>query len=47
VQTLSGKELCILWHNTYLTDEKGNVTGVVSSGEEVTDKKRPNAVCDS
>lgn len=32
----SGKEHLIAWHNTYLLDDDGNVTGTLSSGEDIT-----------
>lgn len=36
----SGEERIIAWHNTVLTDEQGNRTGTLSSGEDVTERKR-------
>ncbi|MCX8126473.1 MAG: PAS domain S-box protein, partial [Dehalococcoidia bacterium] len=38
--TSSGEERMILWHNTLLTDEYGRPTGVLSSGEDVTERRR-------
>ena len=35
-----GKESLILWHNTILRDSDGNIIGVLSAGEDVTEKKR-------
>jgi|GEM_PF-1499648 len=32
----SGKEYLIAWHNNYLTDGKGNITGTLSAGEDIT-----------
>jgi PAS domain S-box-containing protein len=40
VRTFSGRELDILWHNTFLTDKDGEVIAMVSSGEDVTEKRR-------
>ncbi len=39
VLTKSGDERIIAWHNTILTDEAGNITHTLSSGEDVTDRK--------
>lgn len=33
-------ERIIAWHNTVLTDETGAVVGTLSSGEDITDRKR-------
>ncbi len=35
----SGEERIIAWHNTTLTDEKGNIIGTLSSGEDITKRK--------
>jgi two-component system cell cycle sensor histidine kinase/response regulator CckA len=40
VLTKSGEERVIAWHNTILQDEYGNVTGTLSSGEDVTQRKQ-------
>jgi PAS domain S-box-containing protein len=40
VLTKSGEERFIAWHNTVLRDELGNISGVLSSGEDITDIKR-------
>ncbi|HIE41131.1 MAG TPA: PAS domain-containing sensor histidine kinase, partial [Candidatus Aenigmarchaeota archaeon] len=40
VLTKSGKERLIAWHNTILKDESGKVTGHLSSGEDITEKKK-------
>jgi len=40
VRTLTGTEKTIAWHNTVLTDENGTIIGTLSSGEDVTDRKR-------
>jgi PAS domain S-box-containing protein len=34
-----GQERIIAWHNTVLRDEYGNITGTLSSGEDITEKK--------
>ncbi len=34
-----GKEKIIAWHNTILTDASGNITGVLSSGQDITAKR--------
>ena len=36
--TNNGKERIISWHNTILTDDIGNITGIFSSGEDITDQ---------
>ncbi|MGD8792249.1 MAG: PQQ-binding-like beta-propeller repeat protein [Anaerolineae bacterium] len=33
------EERMIAWHNTVLTDETGNITGTLSSGEDITERK--------
>ncbi len=40
VLTKSGKERMIAWHNTIISDEKGNIVGTLSSGEDITDRKK-------
>ncbi len=39
VLTKSGEERIIAWHNSTLTDEKGQVIGTLSSGEDITKRK--------
>jgi PAS domain S-box-containing protein len=36
----SGEERIIAWHNTTLRDEKGNIIGTLSSGEDITLRKQ-------
>ena len=36
----SGEERIIGWHNTVLWDEKGSIIGTLSSGEDITERKR-------
>jgi PAS domain S-box-containing protein len=40
VLTKSGEERIIAWHNTILKDEYGNITGTLSSGEDITQRKQ-------
>lgn len=40
VLTKSGEERIISWHNTTLTDEDGKIIGTLSSGEDITQRKR-------
>ena len=36
----SGEERIIAWHNTLIKDDSGNATGTLSSGEDITERKR-------
>ena len=38
--TANGEERIIAWHNTLLYDRKGRIAGTLSSGEDITEKKR-------
>ncbi|HEY5158890.1 MAG TPA: HD domain-containing phosphohydrolase, partial [Anaerolineales bacterium] len=40
VLTKSGQERLVAWHNSVFTDEAGRIIGVVSSGEDITERKR-------
>jgi PAS domain S-box-containing protein len=40
VLTKSGMEKIIVWHNTIITDENGHIMGTLSSGEDITERKR-------
>jgi len=40
VVTKAGEERLIAWHNTVLTDEAGAVVGTLSSGEDITERRR-------
>lgn len=40
VLTRDGGERIIAWHNTNLEDEEGGAIGVLSSGEDITERKR-------
>lgn len=39
IVTGSGEERMITWHNTILKDEKGDIVGTLSSGEDITERK--------
>ena len=39
IVTKDGKERIIAWHNTVLRDDRGEVVGHLSSGEDVTDQR--------
>ncbi|SES78527.1 PAS fold-containing protein [Methanococcoides vulcani] len=43
ILTADGEERLISWHNSILTDKKGNVTGVLSSGEDITERTKTEA----
>ena len=38
--TKSGEERIIVWHNTTLRDEEGNIIGTLSSGNDITQRKQ-------
>jgi len=40
ILTKDGEERLIAWHNTLLTDEGGHITGTLSSGVDITERKR-------
>ncbi|MGD0918093.1 MAG: PAS domain S-box protein [Thermodesulfobacteriota bacterium] len=40
VLTREGEEKIIAWHNAVLRDEAGNIVGTLSSGEDITERKR-------
>jgi PAS domain S-box-containing protein len=40
VLTGQGKERIIRWHNTVLKNERGEITGVLSAGQDITKRKR-------
>lgn len=40
VLTRSGQERILAWHNSPLTDEEGLIFGVLSSGEDITERKQ-------
>jgi diguanylate cyclase (GGDEF)-like protein/PAS domain S-box-containing protein len=40
VKTKSGEIRTIFWRNTILRDSNGNVTGTISSGEDITERKK-------
>lgn len=39
ILTKNGEERIIAWHNTILKDDKGNIIGHLSSGEDITERK--------
>lgn len=43
VLTKDGEERLIAWHNTILRDNLGNITGTLSSGEDVTERLQAEA----
>ena len=40
VLTRTGEERMIAWHNAVLRDKKGNITNTLSSGEDITERKK-------
>ncbi len=40
VVTKNGEELTILWHNTVIRNDEGKIIAVLSSGENITERKR-------
>ena len=40
IVTATGRERLIAWHNTLLQDECGHILGILSSGEDITERKR-------
>lgn len=40
ILTQSGQRLHIAWHNAVLRDEQGKITGTLSAGEDITERKR-------
>ncbi|MBN2637453.1 MAG: PAS domain S-box protein [Bacteroidales bacterium] len=40
VVTQNGEERLIAWHNILLHDENGNINGTLSSGEDITERKK-------
>jgi PAS domain S-box-containing protein len=40
IVTKNGEERLIAWYNTLLTDKSGNIVGSLSSGEDITEKKK-------
>lgn len=43
ILTSDGEERIIAWKNAILRDKKGNITGTLSSGEDITERKRAEA----
>lgn len=40
ILTKSGEERLIAWHNTFLKDEEGKIIASLSSGEDITERKK-------
>ncbi|MDP8208200.1 MAG: PAS domain S-box protein, partial [Candidatus Electryonea clarkiae] len=40
ILTKNGDKRLIAWHNTLLVDDKGNITGTLSSGKDITERKQ-------
>lgn len=40
ILTRTGESRCIAWHNTVLKDKEGSITGTLSSGNDITEKKQ-------
>jgi PAS domain S-box-containing protein len=40
VLTRNGEERIIAWNNSVLRDERGNITGILSSGEDMSERKQ-------
>ena len=40
VVTSEGEERLIAWHNTLLKNDEGDITGILSSGEDITERKK-------
>jgi PAS domain S-box-containing protein len=47
VLTREGKKRIIAWNNTVLTEEDGKIIGTLSSGEDITERKRVEAALKS
>ena len=47
VLTKDGRTPLIAWHNTILRDEAGAITGTLSSGEDITERKQAEEVLES
>lgn len=40
VLTASGEERFIAWHNNFVTDSRGNIVGILASGEDITGRRK-------
>ena len=40
ILTRNGEERMVAWHNAILRDESGGISGVLASGEDITERKR-------
>ncbi|MFP5408996.1 MAG: EAL domain-containing protein [Gammaproteobacteria bacterium] len=43
IVTRSGEERMVAWHNAVMRDDEGRITGVLASGEDITERKRAEA----
>jgi len=43
IMTTSGEERLIRWHSSLLRDEHGRITGTLSAGEDITERKKAEA----
>jgi len=39
ILTKNGEKRLLAWHNTYITDRNGTITGTLSCGEDITERK--------
>ena len=40
IQAKNGRRRLIAWHNNYFRDQSGEIIGTISSGEDITDRRR-------
>jgi PAS domain S-box-containing protein len=40
ILTKAGEERLVAWHDTIISDEEGNIIGTLSSGEDITERKK-------
>jgi PAS domain S-box-containing protein len=40
IVTGDGEERIVAWHNTVLTDRRGDIVGVIASGEDITERRK-------
>ncbi|MDO9466590.1 MAG: EAL domain-containing protein [Thiobacillus sp.] len=43
ILTRSGEERVVAWHNAVMRDDEGRITGILASGEDITERKRTEA----
>ena len=44
IVTVSGEERVIAWHNSIVRDDRGEIIGTLSSGEDITDRRRAESL---